>query len=81
MSRRRGGGAGGSRVSGFIGVGIMAFIAIMFVLGIGPELETAIGATTITNTFTLAILNLVEWALPIGLLVGAIVWSIKLIRG
>ncbi|MBA7585797.1 hypothetical protein ES708_27786 [subsurface metagenome] len=53
----------------------------MFVLGIAPELETAITGTTITNAFVLAILGLMEWAIPIGLLIAALMWSIKLIRG
>jgi hypothetical protein len=64
-----------------IGIGIMCFIALMFVLGIGPEIETAIAGTTITNTFVLAILDLMEWGIPVGLLVGALIWSVKLIRG
>lgn len=86
MSRgRRGygggdGGGGTKKLGGLIGIGILCFVAVMFVLGIGPQLETAITATTISNTFTLAILDLLEWGIPIGLLVAALMWSIKLVR-
>ena len=83
MSRRRSGGGYSptSKLTQLITAGILCFIGIMFVLGIGPDLETAIGATTITNTFVLAVLGIAEWAIPVGMIVGSIMWAIKLVRG
>jgi hypothetical protein len=51
---------------------VVAFVGLLFVMQIAPEIETAIAATTITNTITLSILDIAEWVVPIGAIVGVL---------
>lgn len=59
---------------------ILAFVVIMFLLQMVPELETEIGATTITNTFVLAMLDMMIWILPVAAIVAVIVLLFRLVK-
>jgi hypothetical protein len=55
-----------------LSVMVVAFVGLLFIMQITPEIETEIAATTITNTITLSILDLAEWVVPIGAIVGVL---------
>lgn len=49
---------------------LLAFVGIIFVLQITPQIENGIVTTNITNTFTIAMLNMAKWLLPVGAIIG-----------
>lgn len=55
-----------------LSVMVVAFVGLLFIMQITPEIESEIAATTITNTITLSILDIAEWVVPIGAIVGVL---------
>lgn len=55
-----------------LSVMVVAFVGLLIVMQITPEIESEIAGTTITNTITLSILDIAEWVIPIGAIVGVL---------
>lgn len=60
---------------------LLAFVGIMFVMEIGPIIETGIGGYAGSNTFVIAILDIAEWLVPVGALVGIFYGVFRLMGG
>ena len=60
---------------------LMAFVGVMFVINITPEIETAISGASITNAFTSALVDMAEWVIPVGAIVAIFYGVFKLFGG
>jgi len=70
-------------VSRIITVVMLAFVGLMLIIYITPEIETAITAasTDITNTFVIAMLGIAEWLIPIAAIMALFFGLFKLFKG
>ena len=60
---------------------LLAFVGLLFVMEIGPIIETGITGYAGTNTFVIAILGMAEWLIPVGALVGIFYGVFRLMGG
>jgi len=65
-----------------VSVVMLAFVGLMLIIYITPEIEGAItGATGITNTFVIAMLGIAEWLIPIAAIMALFFGLFKLFKG
>ena len=60
---------------------LLAFVGLMFVINITPEIETAVASENITNAFTTALVDMSAWVLPVGAMVALFYGIFKLLKG
>lgn len=60
---------------------LLAFVGLMFVIEVGPQIETAVLGYTGTNAFVEAILGMASWILPVGALVGIFYGIFRMMGG
>jgi lipopolysaccharide export LptBFGC system permease protein LptF len=65
---------------------MLAFVGLMFIVNITPEITATIeaavapGTGTITNTFVVAMLTMAEWLMPVGALIGVFYGIFRLMK-
>ena len=60
---------------------LLAFVGMMFVINIAPEIETQVSSANITNTFVSAMVDMGAWLLPIGGIIGVFYGIFRLFKG
>lgn len=59
---------------------LLAYIGLIFIIEIAPEISTAVASSNSTG-FTLVMMNLAAWLLPVGGLIGIFYGVFKLFGG
>lgn len=49
---------------------LLAFVGLMFIINVTPEIESQISSANITNGFVSSMVDMGEWLLPIGGIIG-----------
>lgn len=59
---------------------LLAFVGIMFVINVTPEIESSVTSANITNSFTSNMVDMAKWLIPIGAIVGIFYGVFRLFR-
>jgi hypothetical protein len=57
---------------------LLAFVGIMFIVYVTPQIENGIDTANITNGLVIALLNMSAWLIPVGGIVGCFYGVFKL---
>jgi hypothetical protein len=60
---------------------LLAFVGVMFIVYVTPEIESGIDTANITNGLVVALLNMAAWIIPVGGIVGCFYGVFKLFGG
>lgn len=57
---------------------LLAFVGIMFIVYVTPQIEAGIDTANISNGLVVALLNMAGWLIPVGGIVGCFYGVFKL---
>lgn len=60
---------------------LLAFVGMMFLINVTPQIESSVSSANITNTFTSSMVNMAAWLLPVGGIVGVFYGIFRLFSG
>lgn len=60
---------------------LLAFIGVIFIIQMTPQIESNVSSANITNSFTSAIVDMAAWLLPVGGLIGVFYGVFRLFGG
>jgi hypothetical protein len=60
---------------------LLAFVGVMFIVYVTPQIEEGIDTANITNGLVVALLNMASWLIPVGGIVACFYGVFKLFSG
>lgn len=72
---------GAADITAILGAVVVLFVGMLFIVNLTPEIETQITSANITNTMTKSLVDMSEWAIPVGGIGALIFGAILLLRG
>lgn len=60
---------------------LLGFVGLMFIIYVTPEIEAEVSSANISNSFVSAMVDMAEWLLPIGGIVGVFYGVFRLFEG